>query len=98
ESLNAHERELLELQLAELRGKTPVRYAKITSGNDSDELMRQLGSAVGSEGVSAFVFNFIDLLTHGRSESMILRQLARDDIALREQTRSEEHTSELQSP
>jgi hypothetical protein len=36
--------------------------------------------------VSAFVFNFIDLLTHGRSESAILYEVARDEIALRQLT------------
>ena len=38
------------------------------------------------EGVSAFVFNFVDLLTHGRSESAILYEVARDEIALRQLT------------
>jgi hypothetical protein len=37
--------------------------------------------------VSAFVFNFVDLLTHGRSESAILYEVARDEIALRQITR-----------
>jgi DNA-binding response OmpR family regulator len=86
ESLNAHERELLELHLAALRGRTPVRYAKVTSAADSQELEKQVASAVATDGVSAFVFNFIDLLTHGRSESTILQEMARDDVALRELT------------
>ena len=86
ESLNAHERELLELHLAELRGATRVRYAKITSVSESDELSKHVASAVSTDGVSAFVFNFIDLLTHGRSESTILQEMARDDMAFRELT------------
>ena len=86
ESLNAHERELLELQLADLRGRTPVRYTKVTTAADSDDLERRVSSAVAADGVSAFVFNFIDLLTHGRSESTILQEMARDDVALRELT------------
>ena len=40
-----------------------------------------------TDGVSAFVFNFVDLLTHGRSESTILYEVARDEIALRNLTR-----------
>ena len=32
------------------------------------------------------MFNFIDLLTHGRSESAILYEVARDEIALRQLT------------
>ncbi|MCU0648909.1 MAG: response regulator [Gemmatimonadaceae bacterium] len=88
ETLNAHERELLAAQLAELRrDPTPVRYAKISSATDSDDLLRHLGGSILSDGVSAFVFNFIDLLTHGRSESMILYEVARDEVALRKLTR-----------
>jgi hypothetical protein len=45
-----------------------------------------VASAVASTGVSAFVFNFVDLLTHGRSESAILQEMARDDVAFRELT------------
>jgi CheY-like chemotaxis protein len=86
ESLNAHERELLELQLERLRGKTPVRYAKVTSASESEDLEKQAASAIAADGVSAFVFNFIDVLTHGRSESAILQEMARDDVALRELT------------
>ncbi len=87
ESLNAHERDLLENHLVELCGPTPVRYQKISTASNSDELERHLGTAIGNEGVSAFVFNFVDLLTHGRSESQILYEVARDEIALRQITK-----------
>jgi len=83
ETLNAHERELLEAQLHEIRPGTPVRYEKISTAGDSDDLERRVTTAIAGEGVSAFVFNFIDLLTHGRSESGILFEVARDEIALR---------------
>jgi DNA-binding response OmpR family regulator len=86
ESLNQHERELLVEQLRTLRGETPVRYHKISSAIDSDELERHLSSAFAGDGVSAFVFNFVDLLTHGRSESAILYEVARDEVALRQIT------------
>jgi len=87
ESLNAHERELLEFQLRELQRAVPVRYQKITTAAESDDLGRHVSSAIGAEGVSAFVFNFVDLLTHGRSESSILYEVAKDEIALRNLTR-----------
>lgn len=86
ESLNQHERDLLLEQLRGLRGETPVRYHKITSGFDADELERHLGASIATDGVSAFVFNFVDLLTHGRSESTILYEVARDELALRQLT------------
>jgi CheY-like chemotaxis protein len=87
ETLNAHEKELLELHLRELRGTTLVRYHKISSTADSDALERNLANAIAPEGVTACVFNFIDLLTHGRSESAILFEVARDEVALRQLTR-----------
>jgi CheY-like chemotaxis protein len=87
ETLNAHERDLLQAQLRELQVSASVRYEKISSTQDSDDLMRRLPAPLGHEGVSAFVFNFVDLLTHGRSESAILYEVARDEIALRELTR-----------
>jgi CheY-like chemotaxis protein len=86
ETLNAHEKELLELQLREARGTTLVRYHKISSAADADHLERNVANAIAPEGVTACVFNFIDLLTHGRSESAILYEVARDEVALRQLT------------
>ncbi len=86
ETLNAHERQLLEAQLVELSRKLPVRYDKISTAAEGDELERRMARAIAPEGISAFVFNFVDLLTHGRSESAILYEVARDEIALRQLT------------
>jgi DNA-binding response OmpR family regulator len=86
ETLNAHERALLEAHLAELQMATPVRYEKISTANEGDDLERRLSRVIAAEGISAFVFNFVDLLTHGRSESAILYEVARDEIALRQLT------------
>jgi hypothetical protein len=86
ETLNAHERELLEAQLDELGMRVPVKYDKISTSYEADELSRRLANAIAPEGISAFVFNFVDLLTHGRSESAILYEVARDEIALRQLT------------
>lgn len=87
ETLNAYERELLAAHLKELEVSANVRYHKITSAADSDDLERHLPGAIAGDGVHAFVFNFVDLLTHGRSESMILFEVARDEVALRALTR-----------
>jgi DNA-binding response OmpR family regulator len=86
ETLNSHERALLEAQLTELGKRVPVRYEKISSAAEADDLERRLGSFFAAEGIGACVFNFIDLLTHGRSESAILYEVARDETALRELT------------
>ncbi len=86
ETLNAHEKDLLEAQLREMGRAVPVKYDKISSSHEADELERRLANAVAPDGISAFVFNFVDLLTHGRSESAILYEVARDEIALRQLT------------
>lgn len=86
ETLNAHERELLDAQMKEMKLSVPVRYEKISTPQDSEDLERRLSSAIPQEGIGAFVFNFVDLLTHGRSESAILYEVARDEIALRQLT------------
>jgi DNA-binding response OmpR family regulator len=86
ETLNAHERDLLQAQLQEIGHVAPVKYDKISSSHEADELERRLANAIAPDGISAFVFNFVDLLTHGRSESAILYEVARDEIALRQLT------------
>jgi CheY-like chemotaxis protein len=86
ESLNAHERQLLEAQLAEIGRTVPVRYEKVSTAAEGDDVERRLSRVIAPEGISAFVFNFVDLLTHGRSESAILYEVARDEIALRQLT------------
>ncbi len=89
ESLNAHEPALLAEQLQELVGKpVPVRYEKLFTAADGVDLLRRLPAHLAQDGVTALVFNFIDQLTHGRSENAILYEVARDADALRGLTRT----------
>src|SRR5262245_37673285 len=89
ESLNAHEADLLSEQMRELVGQpVPVRYEKLFSSPDGTDLLRRLPAHLAQDGVTALVFNFVDQLTHGRSESAILYEVARDDAALRSVTRA----------
>src|SRR5881397_2164234 len=88
ESLNAHEGELLTEQLQELVGRpVAVRYEKVFSSGEGD-LARRLPAHLAQDGVTALVFNFVDQLTHGRSESAILYEVARDEATLRSLTRT----------
>ena len=89
ESLNSHEAELLTEQLQDLMGRpVPVRYEKLFTAADGVELLKRLPAHLSQGGVTALVFNFIDQLTHGRSESAILYEVARDADALRGLTRT----------
>ncbi|MEO8032010.1 MAG: response regulator [Gemmatimonadota bacterium] len=88
-SLNTHEAELLAEQLEELAGKpVPVRYEKVSSPAEGEALLRRLPGHLSQPGVTALVFNFIDQLTHGRSENQALFEVARDAAALRSLTRT----------
>ena len=83
-SLNAFEDELLREQLKRLLGRdVPVTYEKVFSDADADDLVNRVRGGLRRGHVVAVVFNFIDLLTHGRSESAILMEVARDVPALR---------------
>jgi hypothetical protein len=46
-------------------------------------MMRRLPAHLAQDGVTAMVFNFVDQLTHGRSENEILFEVAKDEAALR---------------
>ncbi len=87
ESLNAHERDLLVRQLERVTGRpVPCRYEKLYGTGDTEEVRRRLPSMLAQDGVTAMVFNFVDQLTHGRSENAILYEVARDAQALRSLT------------
>lgn len=83
DSLNAHEHDLLARQLERITGRpVPCRYEKVFGG-DGEDVRRRLPAHLAQDGVTAMVFNFIDQLTHGRSENALLYEVAKDEQALR---------------
>lgn len=88
-SLNTHEKQLLDKQLTELTGeKIPTRYEKMSSLAGGQDMLKRLSGNLSQPGVTSLVFNFVDQLTHGRSEHEILYQVASDAAALRSLTRT----------
>lgn len=89
-SLNAFEDRLLVDQLRRLTGRdVPVHYEKVFTDRDGDQVRARVKQALRVRGgVVALVFNFVDLMTHGRSESPIFMEVARDAASLRALTRS----------
>lgn len=88
-SLNSHEHELLMGQMLTLTGaQVPVRYEKVFSAQEGEALLRRLPAHLAQPGVTALVFNFIDQLTHGRTENSTLFEVARDTLALRNLTKT----------
>jgi CheY-like chemotaxis protein len=80
---NRYEKELMEEQLKRhhLDADT-MRYQKIYTEQEGSLLRRKVGTW-GDRRFLAFVFNFLDMLAHGQSESEILHELAPDEEALR---------------
>ena len=88
-SLNAREAELLSEHMRELTGRSvPVHYEKVFTAADGEGLLKRLPAHLAQDGVTALVFNFIDQLTHGRTENSTLFEVARDTPALRNLTRT----------
>jgi len=88
-SRNRHERALLALQLERLgiAVSPPPKYVKIYSSEEGANVRRNIVT-YRSIPLVAMVFNFLDMLTHGRSESDLLRELAPDESAFRSVMRS----------
>ncbi len=81
---NRFEKELLQLKLrnAELTLKPSLKYFKIFDSKGGNEYIRQV-SSFERISLSALIVNFLDILTHQRSQSDVLQQMAPDESAFR---------------
>ncbi len=81
---NRYERQLMDFQLERLKAvpQKPVKYMKIYDADEAHNIRRQV-SSFSDLGLVSMVFNFLDILAHGRSESEILQELAPDEAAFR---------------
>lgn len=88
-SKNAHEQELLGEQLKRLDSPAAdsFRYYKVFDARDTDDLRKHVGSLDDVRLVAA-VYNFLDIMAHGRAQSAILKELAPDVAAFRSLMRS----------
>jgi CheY-like chemotaxis protein len=85
--LNSFEDELFAEQIKRLtHGAVATHYEKVSSANDGEAMLRRLAALLDERRAIAIVFNFVDLLTHGRGESQLLFEMARDAEALRRLT------------
>ena len=83
-SLNRHEHLFLDEHLADLgvQLKQDTRYVKILDAEEGHKLARKAASMRGVPLVST-VFNFLDMLMHGRSHSDLLQEIAPDESGFR---------------
>jgi len=82
-STNRYERQLLQRKIQDegLQLKPKLRYFKIFDAKGGNEFIRQ-ASTFDRITLSALVVSFIDILTHQRSQSDLLQQIAPDEAAL----------------
>jgi len=83
-SLNRKEDKLLEQFIRNERIKLSgnPRYEKVYNNTEGEALSKKVGNFFQSELV-AFVFNFLDILAHGRSNNVILKEIAGSEAAFR---------------
>jgi hypothetical protein len=88
-SKNRFERQLLERQLDRLGVPVApgIKYVKVSNAEEANHVRRNVVTFQNIPLV-AMVFNFLDMLTHGRSESDLLKELAPDESAFRSVMRS----------
>jgi len=88
-SKNRFEKPLLEQNLKRMgiALSSPPKYVKIYNADEANNVRRNVVTYQSIPFV-ALVFNFLDMLTHGRSESDLLRELAPDESAFRSVMRS----------
>ena len=87
EGKNLNEAPLIKTQIDRYRRHDTFSYTKINTSAEADRLMQQL-PALGKNDLNVVVFNFIDMLSHARTESRMVRELANNESAYRSITLS----------
>ena len=84
---NLHEEDLLKAQCKRLGIDRPISYHKITQINQSQSLIKNLQNH-SQEGLTVVVLNFVDMISHAKTEMEMIKELAPDDRAYRSLTLS----------
>ena len=87
EGKNLNEEPLIQTQLERYRRKNTFSYHKINTSAEADKLLQQLNQLERND-LNVMVFNFIDMLSHARTESKMVRELANNESAYRSITLS----------
>jgi hypothetical protein len=86
-SKNMFENDLIGMQLKRHYKNYSYHYEKINNEKMGAKIIDNLDSILESD-LSVFVYNFVDMLSHARTESDMLRDLAADESAYRSLTLS----------
>ena len=85
---NLHEEEFFRAQLKRL-GKSDLKssYTKITNNHDGQKLVDNMHDLLHND-INIIVYNFVDMLSHARTEMEVLKELAGDETSYRSITQS----------
>lgn len=87
EGKNLNEAPLIQTQIDRYRRHDTFSYTKINNSVEAERLMQQL-KTLSKNDLNVVVFNFIDMLSHARTESRMVRELANSESAYRSITLS----------
>jgi DNA-binding response OmpR family regulator len=82
EGKNLNESELVQTLFERFRRRCRFSYNKINDSNGGERLLREFANLAQND-LNIVVLNFIDMLSHARTESRMIRELARTDAAYR---------------
>lgn len=84
---NLHEADFLAKHLARTNRKLKHSYTKITNHHDGRGLEDNIHNLLNND-LNVIVYNFVDMLSHARTEMEVLKELASDEAAYRSITKS----------
>lgn len=87
EGKNINESPLIATQLERFRRRDRFSYTKINDSQGVEKLTREL-SSLEQNNLNVVVLNFIDMLSHARTELKMIRELASNNAAYRTLTQS----------
>ncbi len=87
EGKNLNEEPLIKTQMERYRRRETFSYHKVNTSQDAERLMQQMNQLKKND-LNVVVFNFIDMLSHARTESRMVRELANNESAYRSITLS----------
>ena len=86
-SKNPNEEELLIKQLNRTGNDPNIYYEKVLNRKNGKKLSENISSLINNQ-LTVLVYNFVDMLSHARTEMDVIKELASDDSAYRSLTRS----------
>ena len=84
---NLFEEEFFRAQLKHYKKDIKFSYTKILNHNDGQQLVNNIHNLLNND-LNIIVYNFVDMLSHARTEMEVLKELANDEQSYRSLTRS----------